>query len=398
MRRNMRRALLCTVVMAAAHALAQAAASPEALIESGFQYFYNLELDQALDEFQAAANQRPDSPDVHNHVAQTILYREMLRSGALESELVTGRNPFLRREKLNPSAADEKQFRDSINRAMGLAKARIAADPNDAAAHYALGVSFGLRANYGFLVRKAYLDSLRDATASRGEHKRVTEIDPGAIDAQFVYGVYDYLVGSLNWGWRTMGFLAGYHGDRQRGIETLQMVGEKGRLNRTDAKVALCAIFRRERDPQKAVPLLTGLIQQYPRNYLFRMELVQMYGDLGDKDNGLAVIDEVDRLKRSGAPGFERLPEEKIRYTRGTLLFWYNDLDRALEDMRAVTAKADALDLNTGVYAWLRLGQIYDLQGKRSAAIMAYNQTMNYAPRSDAAEEAMRYVGSPYRR
>jgi len=399
MRRNLRFALLCAMLASSVvHAFGQAAPSAQTLIDSGFQHFYNLEFDQALEDFQAAAKLNPDSPDVHNHIAQTILYREMLRSGALESEMVTGRNPFLRREKLNPSAAEEKEFHDSINRAMTLAKARIAANPNDAAAHYALGASFGLRSNYGFLVRKAYLDALRDATASRTEHKRVTDIDPTFIDAQFVQGVYDYIVGSLNWAWRMLGFLAGYRGDRERGIETLQTVAEKGHLNRSDAKVALCAIYRRERDPQKAIPLLKGLIQQYPRNYIFRMELVQMYGDAGDKDDGLAVIDEVDRLKRAGAQGFEDLPEEKIRYARGTLLFWYNDLNQALDDMKAVTAKADTLDLNTGVYAWLRLGQIYDLQGKRNAAIMAYNRTMNYAPHSDAADEAMKYVRSPYRR
>jgi tetratricopeptide (TPR) repeat protein len=399
MRRTLTSALLCAILASAVgSAFGQPAPSAQTYVDSGFQHFYNLEFDQALEDFQTAAKLNPDSPDVYNHISQTILYREMLRSGSLETEMVTGRNPFLRREKLNPSAAEQKQFYDSIGRAMALANARIAANQNDAAAHYALGASFGLRSNYGFLVRKAYLDALRDATASRQEHKRVTDIDPTFIDAQFVQGVYDYLVGSLNWAWRMLGFVAGYHGDRERGIETLQMVAEKGRLNRSDAKVALCAIYRRERDPQKAIPLLKGLIQQYPRNYLFRMELVQMYGDAGDKDDGLAVINELDRLKRAGAPGFEYLPEEKIRYTRGTLLFWYNDLDQALEDMKAVTANADTLDLNTAVYAWLRLGQIYDLQGKRNAAIMAYNKTMNYAPHSDAADEAMKYVGRPYRR
>ena len=55
--------------------------------------------------------QQPDSPDAYNHIAQTILYREMFRTGALESELVTGANAFLRREKMNPSARDEKTLR-----------------------------------------------------------------------------------------------------------------------------------------------------------------------------------------------------------------------------------------------------------------------------------------------
>ena len=44
-----------------------------------------------------------------------------------------------------------------------------------------------------------------------------------------------------------LGFIAGYHGDRERGIQTLRLVAEKGSINRSDAAVVLCAILRRER-------------------------------------------------------------------------------------------------------------------------------------------------------
>src|SRR5258705_13310621 len=72
-------------------------------VEPGYQQFYNLEFPEALATFHAEVAQHPNSPDTYNHVAQAILYREMFRSGALESELVTGSNPFLHREGLNPS-------------------------------------------------------------------------------------------------------------------------------------------------------------------------------------------------------------------------------------------------------------------------------------------------------
>jgi predicted Zn-dependent protease len=374
------------------------AAAQDALADQGFDHFYNLEYDQALAAFRADAAQHPDSADAYNHIAQTVLYREMFRSGALESQLVTGNNPFLRREKMNPSAEDEKAFNDAIARAMELAQARLATHPDDAHALYSLGVSYGLRANYKFLVRKAWLDALRDATQARKAHNRATEIDPNFTDARLVQGVYDYVVGSLPFHWKLLGFLAGYRGDRERGIATLKLVAEKGRVNRADAAVLLCAIYRRERRAQDAVPLLDNLIQRFPRSYLLRLELVQMYGDLGEKDKALAVIAKVQELKRDHAPGYDQLPEEKIRYTRGNLLFWYNDLDIALEDMKFVTARADALDLNTGVYAWLRLGQIYDLQGRRQPAIYAYQKTIRYAPGSDAAHEAQDYIESRYKR
>jgi len=378
--------------------LPAAAPAQDPLSAPGFEHFYNLDYTEALAAFRAEAAEHPDSPDAHNHIAQTILYREMFRSGALESELVSGSNPFLRREGLNPSKADEQAFQDSIQRAMTLTDARLKANPNDVPALYAQGVSYGLEANYHFLVRKAYVDALRDATASRKAHVRVTELDPNFTDARLVQGIYDYVLGSLSRAWRTLGFFAGFHGDRERGIETVKLVARNGRFNRVDAEILLCAAYRRERRPKEAVPLLTGLIQRFPRNFLLRLELVQMYGDLGEKEKALAVIREVDRLKREHTPGYDRLAEEKLRYTRGNLLFWYNDLDGALTELKAVTANLSAVDLNTGVYAWLRIGQIYDLKKNREEAKKAYLQTVVVAPNSDASMDAQNYLLSRYKR
>jgi len=146
------------------------------------------------------------------------------------------------------------------------------------------------------------------------------------------------------------------------------------------------------------VPLLSDLIRRFPENFLLRLELVQMYGDLGEKEKALAVIREVDRLKREKTAGYDRLALEKLRYTRGNLLFWYNDLDLALDDLKAVTANTSAVDLNTGLYAWLRTGQIYDLQKKREEAKRAYLQTVAIAPASDAATSAQNYLLSRYKR
>jgi len=195
-----------------------------------------------------------------------------------------------------------------------------------------------------------------------------------------------------------LGFFAGFRGDRERGVESLKQVATQGRVNRVDAEVLLCAIYRRERRAKEAVPLLSDLIQRFPKNFLLRLELVQMYGDLGEKDKALAVIGDVDRLKREKTPGYERLAEEKLRYTRGNLRFWYNDLDLALEDLQVVTTNPSAVDLNTSQYAWLRTGQIYDLKKKREEAKHAYLQTVAIAPVSDAASAAQNYLLSRYKR
>jgi tetratricopeptide (TPR) repeat protein len=385
-------------VLALMMLLAAPLAAQDPVVAEAFDHFYNLEFDEAIAEFELAVRAQPGSPGLHNHVAHAILYREMLRSGALESELVTGSNPFLRRGRMDPSAQDERRFDASINRAIELAQARLSRDPGDVRAMYTLGVSYGLRANYNFLVRKAWRDSLRDTTAARKLHNRVTELDPKFIDARLLQGVHDYVVGSLPLAWRLFGFLIGFHGDREQGVRTLQYVARNGSQNRVDAEVLLAAVYRRERNPKAAIPLLEDLVRRYPRNYLLRFEMVQMFADAGNQAGGLRVLDELEKLQRAGAPGYTRVPIEKVYFSRGVLQFWYRDLDAAIENLRRVTAKTAELDLNTGVYAWLRLGQACDLKGRRPEAIGAYRKATGLAPESDAGKEARRYLANPYRR
>jgi len=281
---------------------------------------------------------------------------------------------------------------------MELCQARLKQDPRDTKALYALGVAHGFRANYNFLVRKAWRDALRDATTARKLHNRVSELDPAVIDARLVQGVHDYVVGSLPLVWKLLGFLVGYRGDKDQGIRSLELVAEKGVLNREDSKILLCAVYRREKRSQKAVPLLEELIRRFPRNYLLSLELAQMHSDLGDQIKALEALDRLKVIKESGAPGLTRLPRERLWYAEGNIQFWYNDLDAALENMKKATAGAEALGLNTGVLAWMRLGQLHDLKGQRQTALEAYRRAIAFAPASEAAAESRRYLSTPYRR
>jgi tetratricopeptide (TPR) repeat protein len=368
------------------------------LVDEGFTDFYNLDYDQAIAVFEKAIARDPGQPDLHNHLAQTLIFREMYRDGALESELVSGNNSFLRRPKLNPTPETEKRILEEIAKAMALADARLKQNPRDTAAMYASGIAYGLRSNYFWVVKKAWHDSLKDATASRKFHNRISELEPNNVDARLVQGLYDYVVGSLPLAYKMLGFLFGFHGDKERGIRTVQDVARNGNQDRVEAEVFLCALYRRENLASLAVPLVQDLIRRYPRNYLLRMELGQMYSQSGDGVRGLQALEEVARLKRSHAPGFDRVPWEKIYYQEGSIEFWYNDLDRSLENMKKVTASPEEVDLNTGVQAWLRTGQIYDMKQRRAEAIAAYKNAIAYAPQAEAAQESRKYLSTPYRR
>src|SRR5438552_18885508 len=77
--------------------------------DSAFHHFYNLEYDQAISELEKGATADPNSPRIHNYIAQCIQFREMYRVGALESEFVSGNNSFLRRPKIETTPETEKR-------------------------------------------------------------------------------------------------------------------------------------------------------------------------------------------------------------------------------------------------------------------------------------------------
>jgi tetratricopeptide (TPR) repeat protein len=365
-------------------------------VQEGWDHFYNLEYDQALADFERAIAQDPSSPDLHNHLAQTLVFREMYRNGALESEFVSGNNSLLRRPKLNPAAATRKLFLEEIDKALGLCDARLKKNPNDTATLYAQGIAYGIRSDYYWVVEKSWHDSLRDATSARRAHNRISELEPNNVDARLVQGLHDYIVGSLPWAYRMLGFLVGIHGDKEKGIRTVQDVARNGALNRVDAELFLCALYRRENQTKLAVPLVEDLIHRFPRNYLLRLELGVMYSMSGDKVQGLAALEEAARLKRAHAPGFDQMAWEKIYYQEGSIQFWYRDLDQALENLQKVAAGAENVDLNTGAYAYLRIGQIYDMTHHRSQALEYYKKAIAFEPQADAAIESKKYLDTPY--
>jgi tetratricopeptide (TPR) repeat protein len=372
-----------------------------ALVRQGFEGFYNLDYTDAVGNFEKALALDSSNPELHNHLAQALLYGELYRDGALDSQLVTGNNSFVRRARMEPPAGLEKKFFGEIDAALRECQRQLAANPRDTRLLHAMAVAYGLRANWGFLVRKTWMASLSDSSKAHKYDMQVTAIDPSNYDARLVQGIYDYIVGSLPWSMRALGFVAGFHGDKARGIATIEEVAHKGKDNRIDAEIILCALYRREGEAQRAIPMVKSLIEEFPRNYLMRLELAQMEAAAGRRKDALDTLERVALMKQQNAPGYSRIPEEKIDYETGNLQFWFNDLDNALRNLQKATATPDKLkelDLNTGVLALMRQGQIYDLRLRHDLAVKAYQQAIHLAPEAEAAREAEHYMRNPYRR
>jgi hypothetical protein len=136
--------------------------------------------------------------------------------------------------------------------------------------------------------------------------------------------VQEYVVGSLPWAIRALIALGGIRGSKQQGEEWVTMVADKGKLVRTEARMLLTLLYRRERRPLEAAGLLEGLIREFPRNYVLRLEFAAMYEDAQKFGRALEIFQQIRDLVESNAPGYGRMPER----LRGALLRKIEELQK----------------------------------------------------------------------
>ncbi|MCC6538677.1 MAG: hypothetical protein IT162_14070 [Bryobacterales bacterium] len=261
--------LPASTMWAAVHAPSGAGA-----VGSGFEHFYNLEYDEAVAVFRRAIEAQPAAPALHNHLAQAILYRAFYRSGLLEESIVSGNDPLLsviRLPKLRLTREEDCEFQQAIETAMSLSRHRLRIQPDDTGALFALGSAHALRANYKFLVKKAWISALRDAGAGLGLHNRVVQLEPGNVDARLLQGMHDYVLAKLPLSLRLLGAVAGMRGNKDRGLRTIAMVAGQGATKREEAGILLAAIYRHERQLERSAELLAPLAVSFPKNHLLSL-------------------------------------------------------------------------------------------------------------------------------
>src|ERR1039457_5173491 len=97
----------------------------------GFDNFYNLDYDKSIREFEAALQAHPDDPFAVNHLLSAVVFKELLRIGALDTEAYASDN-FLDKKNLQPL---DPKLRERVNQlsaqSMALSDALLANKPND---------------------------------------------------------------------------------------------------------------------------------------------------------------------------------------------------------------------------------------------------------------------------
>lgn len=245
-------------------------------LDRGFAGLYNLDFSNAQNDFASWEKLHPEDPVGPVSEAAGVLFSEFNRLGVLEAQFYENDAAFEGRPKLYPDPALRGHFQDAINRAESLAHARLAREPKDSNALFALTLSSGLQADYAALIEKRNLASLRFTKQASIFGQQLLSICPHCYDALLATGFSKYIIGSMAAPVRWLLKIGGLPADKQGGIADLQMTADHGHYLAPFARVLLAIAYVREKDKARAIEILSGLQQEFPGNSLFPREIARL--------------------------------------------------------------------------------------------------------------------------
>jgi tetratricopeptide (TPR) repeat protein len=364
------------------------------LVRQAFDRFYILDYDGALSRFEKVQEQNPTSPLAVDYVLDTVIFRELYRLDLLDTTFYA-HDGFLNGK--HAVAADHtvaEQVNSLFSRAMDLSNQELSKRPEDVDALFARGWARSLHAVYIGLAERSFVSALHVALQARSDNEKVLRLDPKYIDAELIVGVHQYVTGSLPFGLKIVAGAAGITGSKSKGIQDLRDAGGRGVITSVEARTALGLFLRREAKYDEAIAVTRSLTDEYPRDFLFRLELANLTKDAGQ---GKAAIAEYQQLlEQARKPGF--FPSAHLElawFGLGDSLQGQKNYAEAAAAYNEATAQPTiSKDLKSRCD--LNSGKMYDLLNERDMARRQYEAVLRQDGDSAQADSARKYLKSPF--
>ncbi len=233
---------------------------------------YNLDRDDAIVTFRQAIAADPQDAAAYRGLATALWLSITFRRGNMTVDDYLGRVSKPSVPQAPPPPEMVAAFRETLEKAVAIGRARVQANGKDADAHYQLGAAVGLRASYTATVDGSAMGAFRAAREAYNEHEQVLALDPRRKDAGLIVGTYRYIVSALALPVRWMAYIVGFGGDKEKGLKMIEDAVAYGGDNEEDARFALILLYNRERRYDDAMKVIEILRTKYPRNRLMWLE------------------------------------------------------------------------------------------------------------------------------
>src|ERR1700757_3709054 len=147
-------------------------------VVDGFQHFYIMDYDGALERFKRIQAAHPSDPIASDYVLYTTLFKELFRLDLLDTTFYANDGFFTGRHIVVEDPAARARIKGGADRAFEQASRELQKNPKDVNALFARGWARSLEACYLAMVERSFSSALHLALAARNDHQRVLELDP----------------------------------------------------------------------------------------------------------------------------------------------------------------------------------------------------------------------------
>ncbi len=289
----------------------------------------------------------------------------------------------------------EKILDDSIT---GI-KRWIKQHPEDPNAYMGIGALYGLRAMFSMRTR-SWITAYFSGRKAIKNLERALAIDPSYYDAYFGLGVYQYYAGTLPSVIKVLAKIVAIKGNPDEGVKQLNAAREKAMFTADSAKLILIEVQNTRKskyyNPAKSVEYIRELRAKYPKNPLMHyVEVICLY-ETGDYDGVTAQADQF--LELIGKDPFYKDIYIARAYTAlGTVQMARGNFEKAREAFEeGRTALKNQEVSRWGLWNEFRLGQVYDLLGRREDAVKQYQYVLTFKDKWGFDEAAKALLKTPY--
>jgi tetratricopeptide (TPR) repeat protein len=363
-------------------------------VREAHNLFYNLDYDGALSRFEAIQRANPQNPMAANYVLMTLIFRELYHQDLLDTTYYAHDSfIFSKRDVSVPEAIHQRidKLTDSI---VAMCDQQIKQNPNNPNTYFARGYAKGMHSAFLTLAFHSYYASARQGLSSRQDSEEALRLDPNYADAKMAVGIQQFAVASLPRFLRIMIGITGVTGNKEKGLDLLRQCAADGTVNRVECRTSLALFLRHDARYAEALNVMHGLSQDYPRDYLFRLEEANLAKDKGDGPTAIATYKRV--LADATKPGYFTDPRLQMAYfglaetQRGQ-----NLIADAAQNYLNAAAQPKCSDW-VRRRAQLAAGQMFDLLHQREKAVEQYQRAAAPGGDQSQAEDARKYLKTPY--
>jgi hypothetical protein len=296
----------------------------------------------------------------------------------------------------------DEEFEASLEHVISMCDSILDLREDDLTAMFFKGGSLGFQGRLRFH-RDDWLAAADAGRRALPLVQRASEVAPTNYDIFLGTGIYNYYAEVIPREYPLVKPLMLFvpPGDRTKGLEQLTAAAEKAQYAHVEAAYFLMQIcYTYEHDYARALSLAQSLVTRYPNNMMFHRYLGRCYVALNAWPSAKEVFQEIlDRCRRTDR-GYTRVLEREAEYYLGFGELQAGKPEEALQHLYRCDELSRGLDKREPsgfmVMANLRIGMVYDLQGRRDPAVRQYRKVLDMKAFKDSHDLAERYLSIPY--